>query len=118
MNAPANLVVETTSPAFKENAREALADRQLQQALSAVAPGLAARRGAARDALPEFETLREKGRDIKNHTLANLDIYLELFEAKAKAAGSHVHFAPAPQDARDIILDICRKANAKVVTKG
>ena len=111
-------VVDTTSPAFKDNARQALADTQLQKALSAVAPGLAARRGAARAALPEFETLRERGRDIKNHTLDHLDIYLEMFEAKAKAAGSHVHFAPTPQDAREIILDICKSVNAKVVTKG
>ncbi len=117
VNASIN-VVEATSPAFKENVREALADRQLQEALTAVAPGLAARRGAARAALPEFEALREKGRDIKNHTLAHLDIYLELFEAKAREAGSQVHFAPTPQDARDIILDICRKANARTVTKG
>lgn len=111
-------VVDTTSPAFKENVRHALADRQLQQALTAVAPGLAARRGAARAALPEFEALRERGRDIKNHTLDHLDVYLEMFEAKAKAAGSQVHFAPTPQDAREIILDICRSVNAKVVTKG
>ena len=110
--------MKTTSPAFKENARSALADMQLQKALSAVAPGLAARRGAARAALPEFEALRDRGRDIKNHTLAHLDLYLEEFERKAKEAGSHVHFAPTAQDAREIILGICRDAKARVVTKG
>ena len=41
-----------TSPAFKENASAALHDPQLQRALSSVAPGLAARRGAARAGLP------------------------------------------------------------------
>jgi L-lactate dehydrogenase complex protein LldF len=107
-----------TSPAFKNNARAALADAQLQRALSEVAPGLAARRGAARAGLPEFEELRERGRDIKNHTLAHLDLYLEAFEQKAREAGSHVHFAPTAEDARSIVRDICRQAGARVVTKG
>ena len=107
-----------TSPAFKDNARAALADPQLQRALASVAPGLAARRGTARAALPEFEALRDKGREIKDHTLAHLDLYLEAFERKATAAGSSVHFAPTAADAREIILEICRKAGAKTVTKG
>jgi L-lactate dehydrogenase complex protein LldF len=107
-----------TSPAFKDNARAALEDVQLQRALSEVPRGLAARRGAARAGLPEFETLREKGREIKDHTLAHLDLYLDAFEKKATAAGSTVHFAPAAADAREIILEICRKAGARTVTKG
>ena len=107
-----------TSPAFKDNVRAALADPQLQRALASVAPGLAARRGAARAGLPEFEALRERGREIKDHTLAHLDLYLEAFELKAGEAGSLVHFAPTAADARDIILEICRNAGARVVTKG
>ncbi|MFM9938419.1 MAG: LutB/LldF family L-lactate oxidation iron-sulfur protein [Hyphomicrobiaceae bacterium] len=107
-----------TSPAFKENATAALADVQLQRALSGLKGGLVAQRTAARDKLPEFEALRDIGREIKNHTLANLDLYLEAWEAKATAAGANVHWAPTAADARQIILDICRAANAKIVTKG
>jgi len=107
-----------TSPAFKDNARAALGDAQLQRALSSVAPGLAARRSTARAALPEFEALRDVGRDIKDHTLAYLDLYLEAFANKARAAGSHVHFAATAEDAREIIRAICRDAGARVVTKG
>ena len=107
-----------TSPAFKENARGALQDKQLQRALSEVPRGLAARRGAARAGLPEFEALRDKGREIKDHTLAYLDLYLEAFERKATEAGSKVHFAPTAEDARRIVRRICRDAGARVVTKG
>ncbi|HJZ44990.1 MAG TPA: LUD domain-containing protein, partial [Hyphomicrobiaceae bacterium] len=107
-----------TSPAFKDNARAALADPQLQRALASVAPGLAARRGAARAGLPEFEALRERGREIKDHTLAHLDLYLEAFERKAADAGASVHFAPTAADAREIILEICRSVGARIVTKG
>jgi L-lactate dehydrogenase complex protein LldF len=68
-----------TSPAFKSNARAAIADAGLQKALANSRPQFMARRSAAIAALPEFEALRDTARDIKNHTLANLDFYLEQF---------------------------------------
>ena len=83
----------TTSPAFKENARRAIADAGLQKALAFSRPQFMARRAAAIAALPEFERLREIARDIKNHALAHLDFYLEAYEAKVMAAGGHVHWA-------------------------
>ncbi len=112
--------MESTAHSFKENAKAALGDAQLQRALTGLVSGdsLVTRRATARARLPEFEALREVGRGIKDHTLANLDLYLEAWEAKAKAAGAHVHWAPTGADARAIILDICRNANAKIVTKG
>ena len=110
--------MDVTAHAFKANARAALGNAQLQRALAGLPGGLVAQRTAARAKLPEFEALRDIGRDIKNHTLANLDLYLEAWEAKAKAAGAIVHWAPTAADARQIILDICRDSNAKIVTKG
>ena len=68
--------------------------------------------------LPEFEALRDSARDIKNHTLAHLDLYLEQFEQRCTAAGGNVHYAVTADEARAKVLEICRKANAKLVTKG
>src|SRR5436190_20905264 len=107
-----------TSPAFKETAREALADPQLQSALHGIETGIVDRRRATVSRLPEFEALRNSARDIKNHTLAHLDLYLEQFEQKCIAAGGHVHYAVTADEARELVLDICRKADAKLVTKG
>src|SRR5690606_41976614 len=83
--------MQITSPAFKENARQALADPQLQKAMLHVRSGFIDKRQHGVDALPEFEELRESARAIKDHTLAHLDIYLEAYEEKVKAAGGHVH---------------------------
>jgi L-lactate dehydrogenase complex protein LldF len=107
-----------TSPRFKENAREALADAQLQRALGNTGSGFIERRRSAAEKLPEFDALRDSARDIKNHTLAHLDLYLEAYEARVTAAGGHVHYAATPQEARETILSICRKAAARTVTKG
>jgi L-lactate dehydrogenase complex protein LldF len=112
------MTVHATSPQFKENARAALADVQLQGALSHVKRGFIERRQAAAEKLPEFEALRDASRDIKNHTLAHLDLYLEAYEAKVAASGGHVHYARNAEEARDIALAICRAAGAKTVAKG
>ena len=107
-----------TSPEFKSNSRAALADPQLQKALVNVRSGFIEKRQKAVDALPEFEALRENARDIKNHVLENLDLYLEAYEKKVVQSGGHVHWAQTAEDARNAILGICRGVNARVVTKG
>ncbi|HEX2555498.1 MAG TPA: LutB/LldF family L-lactate oxidation iron-sulfur protein [Microvirga sp.] len=112
------MTVHATSPQFKDNAARALADDQLQRALGNVKRGFVERRQAVADKLPEFEALRDSARDIKNHTLAHLDLYLEAYEDKVKASGGHVHFARTAEEARDLILTICRAAGARTVTKG
>jgi L-lactate dehydrogenase complex protein LldF len=110
--------MHVTSPSFKANAREALADPQLQDALKHVKSGFIAKRAAAVEALPEFEQLRESGKTIKNHTLAHLDLYLEAYEEKVVESGGHVHYAETAAEARALILGICQKAGARTATKG
>ena len=110
--------MEITSPAFKENAKRALRDPHLQQALGHVRHNFIDKRQKAVDGLAEFDALRDSATGIKNHTLAHLDLYLEAYEQKVTASGGHVHFAETAEEARDLILNICRDAGAKTVTKG
>jgi len=107
-----------TTPQFKDNAHKALGDPQLQEAMGKLRVGFTASRAMAISKLPEFEALRDSGRDIKNHTLAHLDLYLEAYEKKVTESGGHVHFARTAEEARQVILDICRARGAKTVTKG
>jgi len=110
--------MEIRSQNFKENAKEALADAQLQRALKNVPGGFIDKREKAKARLPEFEALREQARDIKNHTLAHLDLYLERYEKKVVAAGGKVHYAVDAAEARAAILGILNGLGAKSVTKG
>jgi L-lactate dehydrogenase complex protein LldF len=110
--------MQVASPAFKENARRALRDRQLHASLGHIGSGFVDRRRVAVDGLPEFDQLRDSARDIKDHTLAHLDLYLEAYETKVRGAGGEVHYAETAADARTLILDICRQAGARTVTKG
>ena len=103
---------------FVENARRALTDETLQKALAKIKVGFRDRRAAAAARLPEFETLCDEARDIKDHVLEHLDLYLETFEARVVESGGHVHWARDAAEAREIILGICRDAGARTVTKG
>lgn len=110
--------MDPTTRQFKENAKEALANENLQSALSQMKVGFIERRRQAAEEVPEFERLRDQARDLKNHTLANLDLYLERYEEAATKAGAIVHWAETPAEARKIILDICKEEKAELVTKG
>ena len=110
--------MESTARAFKDNARAAIADPQLKRALSHVKEGFIGKRAKAAARLPEFEALRDQARDIKDHTLEHLDLYLERYERKVIEAGGQVHWCPSAEDARAAVLEICRAAGARTVTKG
>jgi L-lactate dehydrogenase complex protein LldF len=110
--------MQSTSHAFKANAHKALGDTVLRRALDNMRSGFPAKRLAAINRLPEFEALRDAGKAIKNHVLEHLDFYLETFERNVVARGGTVHWARTPQEAREIILGLCRSVDAKTVTKG
>ncbi|HZU89208.1 MAG TPA: LutB/LldF family L-lactate oxidation iron-sulfur protein [Stellaceae bacterium] len=103
---------------FPANAAKGLADETLQRALAKAQTGFPLRRRLAVERLPEFEALREEGRAIKDHTLAHLDFYLELFEQKVVMAGGRVHWARTADEARALVLQICRSVGARIVAKG
>jgi L-lactate dehydrogenase complex protein LldF len=107
-----------TSHRFPENARAALDNKTLQRGLASAKVGFRVRRGEAAARLPEFETLRDESRDIKNHTLAHIDLYLEAFERRVTERGGHVHWAADAAEACDAVLTICRAAGARTATKG
>ena len=110
--------MKSNAHAFKARATVALQDIKLQKALANAKGGFVDKRLAAIDALPEFEQLREAACELKDHTLAHLDFYLERFESRVMAHGGHVHWAGSPAEARAIVVDLCRRAKARRITKG
>src|ERR1700676_1634048 len=100
--------MDPTSRAFVDNAHAGLANPVLRRALGIAGTGFPARRAEAIARLPEFEALRDEGKAIKDHTIARLDYYLDLFERNVTAAGGVVHWARDAAEARAAVLDICR----------
>src|SRR5262249_21611331 len=96
---------------------QALADPPLQAALVRLTSTLMAgnRRGYA--ALADSSELRDHAKQIKEHTLAHLDRYLEQLEASVERLGGHVHWATTAEDARSIVARIARASGCRTVVK-
>src|SRR5437870_1866419 len=102
---------------FLGASRQALADPPLQAALIRLTSTLLAgnRRGYA--ALADSSELRDHAKQIKEHTLAHLDRYLEQLEAAVLRLGGHVHWAATAEDARRIVVAIARSAGSRRAVK-
>jgi len=103
--------------AFVEAVDHALHDPQLQKAMAGLTETLLAanRRGYA--ALPGSAELRDHAKRIKEHALSHLDQYLEQLEASIQRVGGHVHRAANAEEARQIVVEIARKANCRRAVK-
>jgi len=110
--------MRAVGPSFGERAAKALADASLQRAIGDLKGGFVAARARAVADFPAFEEMREAGRAIKDHTLANLDFYLERYAAEVERHGGHVHWASDAEEACRIVREICARAGARTVTKG
>jgi len=109
--------VKSTAHAFKSQAKRALKNVSLQNALARTKSHFIDNRRIAVDALPAFESLRQRATDIKEYTLAHLDFYLEQFEKQVQASGGQVHWAETAQEACEQIVSICQGAHRVVKGK-
>ncbi len=67
--------------------------------------------------LPEWEELRRRAAQVKQHTVANLPKYLEAFEQAATKLGATVHWAADAAEHNRIVLEIVQRHQAKRVVK-
>lgn len=103
---------------FVPRATFALHDPNLQRALAKAADGFIGKRAKAIAEVPEFEALREAASARKDEILSELDLWLERFEARVRAVGGQVHWARDAEEARAIVLALCRRAGVRTVAKG
>jgi L-lactate dehydrogenase complex protein LldF len=75
------------------------------------------RRDQAVARVPEWGQLRELASQIKEHTLTNLDYYLEQFEANATKLGTQVHWARDAEEHNAVVYDILSAHRVKSLIK-
>src|SRR5262245_15409807 len=112
-----NYMDHLTSETFDSNAKAALNDVQLRGALRNATSLFGERRREAAAGLANWEDLRSQARAIKDHTLSNLDKYLEEFVKNAEARGVQFHWAPTAADANSIICELTAKRGARTIVK-
>jgi L-lactate dehydrogenase complex protein LldF len=107
-----------TSPLeFHRRVTNALSDARLRASVAATTAKLAAARNGAIAALPASDTVRDRARAIRAHTIAHLDRYLEQFVTTAQAAGAEVHWAEDAGAATRQVLEIARAHGVRLAVK-
>lgn len=101
----------------KERSKQALENEFLRNAVKFTTEKLKSGKLQATQQLGNWEQWRERGRQIRLHTIAHLDYYLEQFVHNARAQGVHVHFAFTKKEAVQTVLDIVRHQKAQTVVK-
>jgi len=107
---------QVTAP-LRERADGALHDSFLQQALTIATTKFIDLRREAFAVFPEGEALRDRARAIKEATLQRLDHHLERLVGNIERLGGHVHYAANSEEARRIVVDIARRADARMAVK-
>lgn len=107
----------TMNQKVKKRAELALNDDFLRNAVRFTTERLRNGKRIASEQHGNWEEWRERGRQIRLHTIAHLDYYLNLFVENARANGVHIHFAATAVDAVRITLDIAEHNQARSVVK-
>jgi L-lactate dehydrogenase complex protein LldF len=102
---------------FSGAVERALADPPLQAALVRLTDTLMTANRLGFAALADSDKLRDHAKQIKEHTLARLDQYLEQLEASVVRNGGNVHWAAHASEAREIVVEIAKKAGCKHAVK-
>jgi L-lactate dehydrogenase complex protein LldF len=103
---------------FRTKIREAIANEALQAALDKnAAQRLVARQNAYAGLPEDFKTLKNKAHAVRAEVIANLDKYLDQFVRKAQQNGFIIHRAVDAGQARQIVLQIAKTRQAKLIAK-
>jgi L-lactate dehydrogenase complex protein LldF len=76
-----------------------------------------AKRDKCAHGLPEWEFLRERAAQIKQHTISHLGDYLEQFERNATRLGAVVHWARDAAEHNAIVLRLLQERNVRRMVK-
>jgi len=106
-----------TAPPFPMAAKTALGDTQLRKNVRHATDVIQAKRARVVGEMPDWQELREAGKQIRQHTMENLDFYLEEFEANCTRAGGVVHWARDAEEARRIVVALVKASGSDEVIK-
>jgi L-lactate dehydrogenase complex protein LldF len=98
-------------------AKAAMGNAQLRKNVRDATDVIQAKRARVVGEMPDWQALREAGRQIRQHTMRHLDFYLEEFERNCTAAGGVVHWARDAAEARGIVVGLAKAAGTSEVIK-
>ena len=101
-----------TAPKFQVAAKALMGDSQLRKNVRHATKVIQTKRAKVVAEMPDWQELRESGKQIRKHTMRHLDFYMEQFERNCTAAGGVVHWARDAEDARRIVVGLVKASGA------
>jgi len=106
---------------FKARAGEKVRNPVLQGALKKARPLFVGKRVKGMASLAEdgldFAAMSAAAEEIRNRVLADLDVWLDIFEERARAGGAEVLWARDGDEIARLVVDIARQHGVRTVTK-
>jgi L-lactate dehydrogenase complex protein LldF len=109
--------VKPVTKQFREKAADTMEDARLQTSLENVYNGFYKNRLSAAAATENWEELRTRGKAIKDHTIANLDYYMEMLAGNVEKNGGKVFFAKDAAEANRYVLELAQGNSVQTVIK-
>jgi len=106
-----------TAPSFPMAAKAAMKDVQLRRNVAHATDVIRAKRARVVEEMPDWQELREAGKQIREHTMKHLDFYLEEFEVNCTRAGGVVHWAKDAAEAQEIVVGLVKASGSNEVIK-
>ena len=102
---------------FRDRSTKTIQNIDIQKSLENVYNNFHKRRIHAAQDTENWELLREKGKNIKDHTISNLDHYLDELSANVEKNGGKIFFAKDAGEANEYIQSLVRSRHVKTVIK-
>src|ERR1700693_6510281 len=93
-------------PDLTHRSHAALENDLLQGALKAATTLFIAKRREAVTSVSDWESLRQRARRVKEHTINHLDYYLEQLVTRVEGLGGKVYWARTGDDVNRYIVEI------------
>jgi L-lactate dehydrogenase complex protein LldF len=103
----------TTAPKFQVAAKNLMGDSQLRKNVRHATNVIQTKRSKVVGEMPDWQDLREAGKQLRRHTMRHLDFYLEQFERNCTAAGGVVHWARNAEEARQIVVRLVKESGSE-----
>ncbi|WP_085506001.1 LutB/LldF family L-lactate oxidation iron-sulfur protein [Thalassobacillus devorans] len=102
---------------FEQRIQEGIKNDFMRGAVSSAQGRFRSGRLKAAEELGNWEDWRTLGEEIRNHTMENLDYYLQQLSDQVSKRGGNVFFAETAEEANEYIQNVIKNKNGKKVVK-
>ncbi|MYL32092.1 iron-sulfur cluster-binding protein [Pontibacillus yanchengensis] len=111
------MAIKLGEASYKERIQSGIENDFMRGAVSSAQGRFRSGRLKAAEELGNWEDWRTRGKEIRTHTLENIDFYLQQLSDEVSKRGGNVFFAETAEEANEYINNVVKQKEAKKVVK-